>query len=279
MTSQKGTKKNGVEILIVEDSPTQAAKLKFFLEQHDYQVSVANNGKEAIASMSKRKPTIAISDIIMPEMDGYELCRQIKADENLKDIPVILLTSLSDPEDIVRSLECGADNFITKPYEEKYLLSRINYIIANRELRKSEKLEIGIESLFAGQKYVIKSGRRELVPLRRATSTTLAWERPQKAKGAPRGLRYPASVPLRIGDRMLGLMNLAGAEQGLFSDEDLKILNGVGHQITTALGRAELYENLEREVEERTAALTAEIAERERGKEVLREALARSSQK
>src|SRR3990172_2840378 len=165
MTSQKGTMKNGVEILIVEDSPTQAAKLKFFLEQHGYQVSVANNGKEAIASMSKRKPTIAISDIIMPEMDGYELCRQIKADENLKDIPVILLTSLSDPEDIVRSLECGADNFITKPYEEKYLLSRINYIIANRELRKSEKLEIGIEILFAGQKYFINSERRQILDL------------------------------------------------------------------------------------------------------------------
>src|SRR3990170_1572607 len=165
MTSQKGTMKNGVEILIVEDSPTQAAKLKFFLEQHGYQVSVANNGKEAIASMSKRKPTIAISDIIMPEMDGYELCRQIKADENLKDIPVILLTSLSDPEDIVRSLECGADNFITKPYDEKYLLSRIQYILISDELRKSIKAEIGIEIFFAGRKHFLTSERMQIIDL------------------------------------------------------------------------------------------------------------------
>lgn len=165
MTSQKGTMKNGVEILIVEDSPTQAAKLEFFLEQHGYQVSVANNGKEAIASMSKRKPTIAISDIIMPEMDGYELCRQIKADENLKDIPVILLTSLSNPEDIVRSLECGADNFITKPYDEKYLLSRIQYILISDELRKSIKAEIGIEIFFAGRKHFLTSERMQIIDL------------------------------------------------------------------------------------------------------------------
>ena len=212
--------KNGVEILIVEDSPTQAAKLEFFLEQHGYQVSVANNGKEAIASMSKRKPTIAISDIIMPEMDGYELCRQIKADENLKDIPVILLTSLSDPEDIVRSLECGADNFITKPYEEKYLLSRINYIIANRELRKSEKLEIGIEILFAGQKYFINSERRQILDLLLSTYEI-----------AP--------------NKNVELIN---------AQDKLKVLN----------------EQLERKVEERTAVLTAEIAELKRAEAKLK---------
>src|SRR3990170_8148049 len=220
MTSQKGNMKNGVEIRIVEDSPTQAAKLKFFLEQHGYQVSVANNGKEAIASMSKRKPTIAISDIIMPEMDGYELCRQIKADENLKDIPVILLTSLSDPEDIVRSLECGADNFITKPYEEKYLLSRINYIIANRELRKSEKLEIGIEILFAGQKYFINSERRQILDL----------------------LLYTYEI---APNKNVELIN---------AQDKLKVLN----------------EQLERKVEERTAVLTAEIAELKRAEAKLK---------
>src|SRR3989337_4364013 len=126
MTSQKGTMKNGVEILIVEDSPSQAEQLKHILEQHDYSVSVAINGKEALALINKHKPTIVISDIIMPEMDGYELCRQIKADENLPNIPVILLTSLSGPTtDVIKGLESGANNVIMKPYNEEYLLSRI----------------------------------------------------------------------------------------------------------------------------------------------------------
>ncbi len=94
------------EILIVEDSPMQAAVLKSLLEKQEYNVLVANNGKEAIALLEKHKPVIVISDIVMPEMDGYQLCRLIKDNEKLKDIPVILLTALSDPQDVLNGLEC-----------------------------------------------------------------------------------------------------------------------------------------------------------------------------
>src|SRR5688572_25084945 len=116
-----------IEILIAEDSPTQAAQLQHILESHDYRVLVAGNGRQALAMLREResKPALVISDITMPEMDGYKLCREIKADERLKEIPVMLLTSLSDPHDIILGLECGADNFLTKPYDEKMLLSRI----------------------------------------------------------------------------------------------------------------------------------------------------------
>ena len=123
-------------ILVVEDSPTQALQLQYILEQHDYQVTVLTNGRKALAYMQQHKPTMVISDILMPEMDGYTLCQQIKADANLADIPVILLTALSDPKDVIRGLECGADNFIVKPYDEDFLLSRIQYILANQRVRR-----------------------------------------------------------------------------------------------------------------------------------------------
>ena len=113
-----------VEILIAEDSPTQAARLAHLAEQHGYSVTVAANGWEALALLERRKPTLVISDIVMPELDGYGLCKAIKTDEKLKDIPVMLVTMLSDPQDVIRGLECGADNFLRKPYEERYLLSR-----------------------------------------------------------------------------------------------------------------------------------------------------------
>ena len=71
-------------------------------------------GKEALAAIEKHTPTMVISDIVMPEMNGYELCQQIKTDERLREIPVILLTSLSDPQDIIRGMESGANNFIVK---------------------------------------------------------------------------------------------------------------------------------------------------------------------
>ncbi len=154
-----------VEILIVEDSPTQAMHLKYILEKQDFQVVVAQNGKDALSMMRKRKPTIIISDILMPEMDGYELCRQIRADEKLKYTPVILLTQLFDPRDVIRGLLSGADNFVTKPYSEQFLVSRIQYILANQELRRNSITEMGIEIYFAGQKHFITSDRMQILDL------------------------------------------------------------------------------------------------------------------
>jgi signal transduction histidine kinase len=153
------------EILIVEDSPTQAEKLKYILEMEDYQVSIARNGKEALSLLSKSRPTAVISDIVMPEMDGYELCRQIKANKDLSSIPVILLTVLSDPSDVVKALECGADNFLTKPYEERHLLSRLHYFLVNHELRRTESISMGLEILFHGHKLVINSDRLQILNL------------------------------------------------------------------------------------------------------------------
>jgi PAS domain S-box-containing protein len=156
---------NQVEILIVDDSPTQAENLKYILERHDFAVSVASNGIEALSLIRACKPTLVISDIVMPEMDGYQLCREIKNDEDLRCLPVILLTSLSDPRDVVRGLECGADIFITKPYEEKYILSRIQYILANTHLKDIENTQLGVEVFLAGKKYFIKSDRIQILNL------------------------------------------------------------------------------------------------------------------
>src|SRR6266850_6168787 len=136
-----------LEILIVEDSRTQAEQLKYMLEEHDFHVVTSRNGREALDSLRQRKPTLVISDITMPEIDGYELCRRIRADQNLADLPVILLTSLSDPEDVFKGLECGADNFITKPYEPENLVARIEYLLANINLNNREKVQTSMEVL------------------------------------------------------------------------------------------------------------------------------------
>ena len=101
-----------IHILIVEDSLTQAMQLQFLLEKNGYPVTTANNGQEGIDFAKKVEPALIISDIVMPQMDGYEMCRIIKSDENLKEIPVILLTSLSNPEDVIKALACNADNFV-----------------------------------------------------------------------------------------------------------------------------------------------------------------------
>jgi len=126
MDPQNRATHQGVEILVAEDSPTQAEQLKHLLTEQGYTVRVAANGKQALAAMHQCKPTLIISDVVMPEMGGYALCKEIKSQAELKDVPVILLTSLSKAQDVIKGLECGADNFIRKPYDEKYLLSRVD---------------------------------------------------------------------------------------------------------------------------------------------------------
>ena len=159
-----------VNILVVEDSLTQAVQLQDILERSSYSVSVVNNGKEALKYLENNTPTMIISDIVMPEMDGYELCRCIKKSEKFKNIPVILLTSLTDPEDIIRGLEYGANNFINKPYEEEFLLARLQYILVNQKLRKEEKSsEITMEIFFRGKKYHLDTGRTQILDILLAT--------------------------------------------------------------------------------------------------------------
>ena len=165
MASQARREGNRLEILIAEDSATQAEQLKYLLEQQGYVVTATLNGKQALEAARKRKPTLIISDIVMPEMDGYELCRAIKNDPDLKGVPVIILTTLSTIQDIATSLECGADNFLRKPYDEHALLARIDNILSNWELRKGNKMRMGLEIYLGGKKHFITSEREQILDL------------------------------------------------------------------------------------------------------------------
>ncbi len=154
-----------VEILIAEDSPTQAELLKHTLQGQGYHVTVSANGRQALEAAKTRKPTLIISDIIMPEMDGYELCKRVKSDSDLQSVPVILLTTLSDPHDVIRALECLADNFIPKPYDEDYLISLIQYVIINQQIRLHDNVGMGVEIHFGGNKHFITADRLQILNL------------------------------------------------------------------------------------------------------------------
>ena len=152
------------EILIVEDSPTQAERLRRLIQSKNYRVRVAANGRLALALLREHRPHLVLSDIIMPELNGYELCRAIKEDPALRDIPVILVTALNDVKDIIRGIECGADNFIRKPYSEEYLLSRISHMLVNQKLREAPESE-GIALYLGDQKHFIHAGRQQILDL------------------------------------------------------------------------------------------------------------------
>ncbi|MBI5741836.1 MAG: response regulator [Nitrospirae bacterium] len=212
--------KANARILVVEDSLTQAEQLKYILARAGYEVSVAKNGREALDIVGGINPAIIISDIIMPEMDGFTLCKYIKADQALKRLPLIFLTALSGPEDVLKALECGADNFITKPFDEKYLLTKVHHILVNEELRRESGKGKEQEIIFKGRRYSIASEPRQMLDLLLSTYETAVMK-----------------------NRELREMQ-----------EKLETLN----------------ENLEKKVEERTADLRKEIAERWRVEEEVR---------
>jgi len=156
---------SGVEILIAEDSPTQAEQLKHYLSASGYSVRMVGDGNQALAAALENQPAMLITDVVMPEMDGYTLCRKIKSSKTLKDIPVVLLTSLSRPQDILKGLECGADSFIRKPYDDKYLVSRVEYILANQELRRTDRLQAGVQLQFDGRAHFITAEKQQILDL------------------------------------------------------------------------------------------------------------------
>lgn len=154
-----------VNILVVEDSKTQADHLAYLLSSDGYRVELAENGCEGLALARMIKPSLIVSDIAMPEMDGFTMCRHLKDDADLREIPVILLTSLNSLHDMIKGLDCGADNFIRKPFDGKYLLGRIRIILANRALVRNERVQIGMQVNLGGQTHFITAERQQMFDL------------------------------------------------------------------------------------------------------------------
>ena len=152
-------------ILIVEDSPTQAEELRIVLESGGFEVDAAPDGEKGLARIRAVAYDAVLTDIVMPGITGYELCQAIKADPARREVPVLLLTTLSDPMDIIRGLECGADNFIVKPCKPALLVSRIRTLLANRAMRGPGKLRVGIGISFLGRHFTINSDREQILDL------------------------------------------------------------------------------------------------------------------
>ncbi|MEI8084764.1 MAG: response regulator [Paludibacter sp.] len=152
-------------ILAVEDSLVQAKRLEHFFKLYNINYQLFVNAEDAYAAALIEAPELIISDIVMPGMNGYEFCKKIKATDGLSNVPVILLTALQNPEDIIMGLQAGADNFITKPYDEKYLISRIQYLLINKSNGQIGKDDKVIELVFRGQKYQITSDKKQILDL------------------------------------------------------------------------------------------------------------------
>lgn len=210
----------GSDILVVEDSLTQALQLQYILSQQGHAVTLAKNGREALTILEFLRPTLIISDIVMPELNGYEMCEVIKGNPVLATIPVILLTNLADAEDIVRGLRAKADCYLTKPYSINYLLRTIETLLANPP-RNGEEQGEELEVTVAGKSYEIKTNRRQMLNLLLSIYGS-AVQRNQELEQTQRELR---STMERLGQQQLELEKANARLQALVTQDGLTGIN------------------------------------------------------
>jgi len=121
-------------ILCVDDEPANLRLLTRMLGLGGYEVVVANDGREAFDAVSSGRIDLVIMDVMMPEIDGYEACRLIKADERYRHIPVIMITALGSRTDRIRAIEEGADEFLVKPFDRVEVLARVKMLVRTKQL-------------------------------------------------------------------------------------------------------------------------------------------------
>lgn len=155
---------NAPAILVVEDGVTEAFAIQKLLARSGYRVTLAGSGRDALAALERGEFRMVISDIDMPGMNGYEMCLAIKSHPRLCTIPVILLTTLSATENILQGLKAKADYYLTKPYTPRYLLARVENLLAE-PVSPPDADSAGLDIVIADKHHVVTAGRRQMLNL------------------------------------------------------------------------------------------------------------------
>lgn len=128
------------KILIVDDTPLNVNLLEQALEELGYQTISATNGQEALQQIADAQPDVMLLDIMMPVMDGFQVLTRVKADKHTRDLPIIVISAVTDMASIVRGIELGADDFLPKPFEPAILRARLQNSLDKKRLRDAEKM-------------------------------------------------------------------------------------------------------------------------------------------
>jgi DNA-binding response OmpR family regulator len=137
--------KNDIRILVVDDEPDVLELVVFHLEKEAYRVDVADTGDRALKIARENLPSLLVLDLMLPGINGLEICRLLKRDPKTRDIPILMLTARASEEDRVKGLELGAHDYVTKPFSPRELVLRIKNL-----LRLTEKSTDGVELIEAG---------------------------------------------------------------------------------------------------------------------------------
>lgn len=149
------------KILVVDDNPQNVEIMKARLSSQNYTVIEAFNGEEALAKVAENEPDLILLDVMMPKMDGFQVCEKLKADEKTKLIPIIIVSARSGSEDILKGLQLGADEYLPKPFEHIELLARVKNLLKLRMAQKELlSMNRGLESKVCEQVELLNSAKK-----------------------------------------------------------------------------------------------------------------------
>ena len=149
---------NDTHVLVVEDEEDIAELVEYNLLKQGFSVEVAVSGEEALVRARRRRPGLVLLDLMLPGVDGYEVCRRLKAEPDTREIPVVMVTAKGEEGDVVKGLELGADDYIVKPFSPRVLMARVRAILRRRPRREEAE-----QGTIAGRGIEIRPGRHEVL--------------------------------------------------------------------------------------------------------------------
>jgi DNA-binding response OmpR family regulator len=152
-------------IQIVEDDPEQAGLLDHALRKARYRTNVASTGEMGLRDIQRLKPALILLDVMLPGLDGYEVCKRVREEPSLQGIPIIMITALGTPEHRVAGLELGADDYIAKPFSPREVVSRVKAVLRRAHLRGDSEERYLNGALVLKENRFIVSYQGQTVPL------------------------------------------------------------------------------------------------------------------
>lgn len=138
-------------ILIVDDNAQNVELLQAYLEELDCPIRTAFDGTEAIEQVERAQPDIILLDVMMPRMSGFQVCQKLKGSPGTRDIPIVMVTALNEVGDVERAVECGADDFLTKPVNKLELVTRVRSLLRFRALKREHEKTLDQLRKFRGE--------------------------------------------------------------------------------------------------------------------------------
>jgi two-component system alkaline phosphatase synthesis response regulator PhoP len=222
---------NDHKILLVDDEPDILEFLSYNLKKEGYNVFTANNGKEAIVVAKRENPDLIILDVMMPDMDGIETCREIRELPGLKDVMIAFLTARNEDYSQIAGFEVGADDYINKPIKPRVLISRITALLRrgkSTSASATDKVEMGGIRIDRERYVVVQDGKEINLPKKEFELLALLASKPGKVFTREVILDRVWGGEVVVGDRTIDVHVRKLREK--LGEEFIKTVKGIGYK-------------------------------------------------